>query len=276
VRDVLTFGEALCVFHPASGERLVRGVAGAELNVACGLAKLGRTVTYVSRVGADPFGEAIRERLEAAGVEPLLGVDEARPTGLYFREVAASGPRRVYYYRAGSAASVLGPADLPPLDGFRLVHATGITAALSGSCRRTVEAASLASTFTLDVNFRPALADAARWRRLLEPVLGRAEVVFVSEDDAAAIDPAAALGAGARAVVELLGARGARYRGADGAVVEAAAPPVDAVDTVGAGDAFVAGFLDARLHGASPGDALAAGCAVAARVVAVAGDQAPW
>jgi len=151
-------------FHPASGEALTRFLAGAELNVAVHLARLGRSVTYVTRVGDDPFGEAIRDALSAEGVDGRAAVDPERRTGVYFRELGGAGPRRVYYYRAGSAASRLGPDDLPPLESYRIVHATGITAVLSPSCLAAVERASRADVFSFDVNFRPALSTAEGWR----------------------------------------------------------------------------------------------------------------
>lgn len=272
--DLLTFGEPLCVFHPASGETLTRGVAGAELNVAVGLARLGRSVVYVSRVGDDPFGAAIRERLTLAGVDARIEVDMQAPTGVYFRELAGAAGRSVFYYRHGSAATRLEPVQLPPLGEFRLVHTTGITAMLSPGCRATVEAAAHAPAFSLDVNFRPALGDAEAWRAALRPLLPLADLVFLSEEDAAVIAPAAALAAGAAAVVHTRGAAGALYLDRAGHEIEARAVAVEAVDTVGAGDAFAAGFLDAYLAGRSPAACLDAGCRLGAEAVARVGDQA--
>jgi 2-dehydro-3-deoxygluconokinase len=271
--SVLTFGEALVVFHPASAPVLHRDVAGAEVNMAVALARLGRPVTYVTRVGDDPFGRAIADRLAPEPLQADVRVDAEAPTGIYFREHGDSGPRRVYYYRAGSAASRLGPADLPDLQAFALVHATGITAALSASCRAAVEhAAGGARAFSLDVNHRPALISAADLRDAIEPWLARCDLVFLSDDDAAVLGPDEALAAGARAVVHTQGERGARYIDRDGGDVHVAPPPVDAVDTVGAGDAFAAGFLDAWLDGAAPAAALERGCALGAAAVARLGD----
>jgi 2-dehydro-3-deoxygluconokinase len=162
---------------------------------------------------------------------------------------------------------------LPPLGGFRIVHATGITAALGPRPLAAVEAASHAPAFTLDVNFRPALWSAPRCREALLPVAARAELVFVSEEDAVAVAPGDALAAGAKAVVRTLGPAGAEYLGADGTRAEAAPPHVEAVDTVGAGDAFVAGYLDAWLRGSGPAEALAAGCRLGAEAVSRVGDS---
>ena len=96
MRDVLTFGEAMAGFYPASGETLTRFVAGAELNLAVHLARLGRSVTYVTRVGDDPFGTAIRGAVEAERIDARIAVDPDRRTGIYFRELGGAGPRRVY------------------------------------------------------------------------------------------------------------------------------------------------------------------------------------
>jgi 2-dehydro-3-deoxygluconokinase len=264
----------MAVFHPASGGTLSRGVAGAELNVALALARLGRAVTYATRVGDDPFGATIRERLEEAGVHGRVAVDPERPTGVYFRDSGDDSSRHVFYYRAGSAASALAPVDLPPLEDFALVHATGITAALSPSCLDAVRAAAAgARRFTLDVNFRAALWSPERCREALLPLCAAAEVVFASDDDCAAVAPEDALTAGAGAVVHTHGADGADWLAADGARVHAAAPSVDAVDSVGAGDAFAAGFLHAWLDGSDPSAALEAGCRLGAETAAVVGDQ---
>ena len=272
MRDVLTFGEAMAGFYPASGETLVRFLAGAELNVAVHLARLGRSVTYVTRVGDDPFGEAILGALDREGIDGRIAVDPERRTGIYFRELTATGPRRVYYYRSGSAASALGPADLPPLADYRVVHATGVTAALSPSCLAAVERASEAVTFSLDVNFRPALWSAEVCRDALIPLAARAAVVFASDEDAAGLSAVDALEAGAAAAVHMRGAAGAAYLGRDGTRVEEPAPAVEAVDTVGAGDAFAAGFLHATLAGWDPVEALREGCRLATETVARAGD----
>ena len=273
MRDILTFGEALAGFYPASGETLTRFFAGAELNVSVHLARLGRSVTYVTRVGDDPFGEAILGVLDAEGIDGRVHVDPERPTGVYFRELTAAGPRRVYYYRSGSAASKLDPADLPTLADYRVVHATGVTAALSPSCLAAVGRASEASMFSLDINFRPALWSAARCRDALLPLAARASAVFLSDDDAAVLSPTDALAAGAEAVIHMRGADGAVYLGRDGTRLETQATEVEAVDTVGAGDAFAAGYLHATLAGRDPLEALREGCRLGAETVSHAGDS---
>lgn len=269
----LTFGEALVVFFPASGRELTRGIGGAELNVALALDSLDASVTYLTRVGDDPFGAAIAHRIAQSGINPLVVVDPDAPTGIYFKETTETAERRVYYYRTGSAASALSPRNLPPLGEFELVHATGITAALSRSCYETVEAASHAARFTFDVNFRRALWSPEQSRAALAPLLAHAELVFTSEDDAIAVTPDFALAQGAPAVVQTRGARGAAYVTQRGVEAETAAAPGPVVDTVGTGDAFAAGFLEAWLRGVEPADCLVAGSGLAAFAISRPGDS---
>src|SRR5436190_21625049 len=119
-----------------------RTVAGAESNVACHLARLGVRASWVSAVGADAFGRAVTSAVSSAGVDVSgVLVDPDRPTGLYIKESCATGTT-VRYYRAGSAASAMTPELLSglDLDGPRIIHVSGITAALSPGCRELMRA----------------------------------------------------------------------------------------------------------------------------------------
>src|SRR5919199_1740089 len=121
-----------------------RHVAGAESNVAVGVCRLGLSAGFISRVGDDEFGAAVRFRLRGEGVDvSRLIVDPDAPTGLVFRERREFGPVDVVYYRRGSAASRLRPQDLDPdyIRGARYLVLSGITPALSRSCRETAFAA---------------------------------------------------------------------------------------------------------------------------------------
>ena len=117
--DVVTLGECLASFVATTPGPLAeaigfeRHVAGAEANVAVGLARLGHTVTYIGRVGADGFGTAIVRRLRGEGVDVrYLATDDSAPTGVMFRERRSLGAIDVVYHRRGSAASKLGPDDV--------------------------------------------------------------------------------------------------------------------------------------------------------------------
>ena len=193
--EVLCLGESMAVFVPLeSGPAHTvrtwnRTIGGAESNVACHLAALGTSSAWVSAVGADPFGRALVEEIAASGVDVTATyVDPERPTGVYFKEPGARGGP-VRYYRAGSAASGMGPGLLAELDlgGVRLIHLSGITPALSPSCAELVRAVLTAPRegrlVSFDVNWRPALwpgGDGA----LLAELANLADIVLVGDDEA--------------------------------------------------------------------------------------------
>jgi hypothetical protein len=143
---VLTVGETMALLDPdhhgppRCGARFTLRVAGAESNVAIGLARLGVEARWLSRLGEDELGAAVRAALDAEGVDLGWTVSDAQgPTGLFLK-VRSDGRSSVVYYRSGSAASRLGPGDVPDeaLEGVDLVHLTGITLALSAGCRELV------------------------------------------------------------------------------------------------------------------------------------------
>jgi 2-dehydro-3-deoxygluconokinase len=293
--EIVTFGEPMAVLLPTrpcridETDMLAMGVAGAEANVASLLAQLGHEVSFVSRVGHDPFGRRILAFLRDSGVDvSSVAVDEDRPTGLYFREWLADGDRRVYYYRGGSAASALAPSDLDRVSftGARVVLITGITAALSATCLATVnQAVELArhakAAVVLDPNYRAALWDPVTARRMLLPLIGKADLLLMGHEDSMAIfglpgesAMQAAAELGAKLVVLKVGANGALAL-VDGAVVSAPAreaPHPD--DPVGAGDAFNAGFISGWLHGLSILQCLELGNLLGAASVESIGDNA--
>ncbi|GGI44042.1 2-dehydro-3-deoxygluconokinase [Agromyces flavus] len=269
---VLTIGEGLGVLRTrgfgslAHEPDLVVGTGGAEGNVAIGLARLGTPVTWLGRVGDDGLGTRVVRELRAEGVAVVAPVDPAAATGLLIKESPSPGRTVVTYHRAGSAGSRLSPSDLEPVDleGFDLLHVTGITPALSASARAAIDAAvdgarAAGVRVSFDVNHRRSLwPDAAAAAECYRSLASRADLVFAGDEEAALVTgladaaPAALAraiaGLGPTEVVVKLGDRGALALG-DGAVAERPAVPVGVVDTVGAGDAFVAGYLAARLAG---------------------------
>lgn len=286
--DVVCVGESMITFVPsAPGQRLAdaaafdRGTGGAESNVACALARLGHAVRWISRVGADPFGDHLVTAIAAAGVDVSeVHRDPGRPTGVYFR----TGDGEVAYYRSGSAATAMDPGNVDRRDAWagRVLHLSGITPALSQGCADLVHGLTAPGPdrplVSFDVNHRPALWRSADPGRLAV-LAARCDLVLVGEDEAAAAwglpdadavrealpDPAV--------LVVKQGARGATaYEGgADGVFVPAPDTPV--VDLVGAGDAFAAGFLSATLRALPLPDRLARGHALAAAVIGVRGDS---
>ena len=238
-------------------------VAGAESNVAIGVRRLGLPATWVGRVGDDELGRLVASTLRGEGVETVAVVDPGAPTGLMLAERRSAELRRVSYYRAGSAGSRL-CADDVPLAAVRaagVLHVTGITAALSPGAHEAVLAAVAGAReagvpVSLDVNYRAALWSRDDARRALRPLAEQADVVFAGADEAALLvdaeSPAGAarcLGSlGARTTVVTLGAEGA-VACTDGDLLTAPGVPVTAIDPIGAGDAFVSGYLAGLLDG---------------------------
>jgi 2-dehydro-3-deoxygluconokinase len=292
--DVVTFGETMALFAPRETGPL-RYVAeyrlklgGTESNVAIALARLGIEAGWFSRLGDDELGRFIVHNVRGEGVDTSrVIVDPAAPTGLYLKEISAVGDTTVYYYRRGSAASRLRPDDVDAeyLASACWLHVTGITPALSESCRATVERAielgrAAGREVSFDPNLRLKLWTVEQAREVMFPLIRRSTVLLggmeelgllleVDSPDAAA-DWALEQGLGL-AVVKL---------GADGALVATPAerrtiPPFTiprVVDTVGAGDGFDAGFIAARLLGRDPWRAAELGNVVGAHALMVEGD----
>ncbi|MET9428857.1 sugar kinase [Streptomyces sp. NPDC003036] len=196
--DVVCLGESLVTFLPSRPGRLAdvpsftRAIGGAESNVACALAAAGHRVRWVSRVGADAFGDHLVAAIAAYGVDTgAVRRDPHRPTGVYFRTATdrADQEHEVVYYRAGSAASAMSPQTVAydDLHSARVLHLSGITAALSAGClallRDLTRRRPGRPLVSFDVNHRPALS--ADPEVLLE-LAGGADLVFVGEDEAEA------------------------------------------------------------------------------------------
>ena len=295
--DVVTAGEAMVLFAAAqpgpleSITQFHRGTAGAELNVAIGLARLGLRVGYVSRIGADSFGRALQAVLDAEGIDRRhLGIDPQRPTGFMLKSRSEDGSDpAIEYFRSGSAASQLSLQDYPHdyCAGARHVHLTGIYIAVSASTREFVlrmahEAREGGRTLSFDPNLRPRL-----WRSQSEMVdtlnqlAGLAHWVMPGLEEGRLLTGQDSperiadfyLARGARGVVVKLGAQGAYY--ADGRIRGRVPgrPVARVVDTVGAGDGFAAGVVSALLEGLPLDEAAVRGNAIGARVVQYPGDS---
>lgn len=272
VSDVVTVGETMALlgasdFTVSSGTRYELSFGGAESNVAIGLARLGHSVTWMSALGDDAFGDMIEREISAEGVHVIAPRDSARPTGLMVKNVSIGDTRLVRYYRSGSAASVMGPEDLDHtrIGGSRILHLTGITPALSTTTRELSLAAAASAKeqgvlVSFDLNYRPALWSEALASAVMRELIALSDIVFGSPDELALIvdrhasheQLARGVGEfGPRCVVVKDGERGAGMV-VDGDWWEQPAHPVDVVDTVGAGDGFVAGFLSEVLERSSP------------------------
>ncbi|MBL1099088.1 sugar kinase [Streptomyces coffeae] len=318
--DIVCLGESLVTFVPSRPGRLAdvpsfaRGIGGAESNVACGLARRGHSARWISRVGTDGFGDHLLTEIAAAGVDvSRVQRDPRRPTGVYFRTAGeravdparvvgqdpvtgegqgAEPPAEVLYYRAGSAAAAMSPSLMPreQLWSGRILHLTGITAALSDGClalmRELTTPAPGRPLVSFDVNYRMALwQDKDRHGPSVLLALARGcDLVFVGEDEAGAawgVRGADAIRAALPEPAVLVVKRGAAgatayVRGPGGAdtVTAEPAPRVEVVAPVGAGDAFAAGFLSGTLRGLPVAERLRHGHLMAAAALTVPGDLA--
>jgi 2-dehydro-3-deoxygluconokinase len=293
VTDFVTLGETMAVLaSPEIGplramSSLRLSMAGSESNVAIGLRRLGHEAAWIGRVGNDEFGKLIVERLRAERVDVrAVRVDDGAATAIMLKERRSADLARVTYYRGGHAGSRLEVGDLDEslIAGARVLHVTGITPALSGSARaathRAVEIARAAGiVVSLDVNYRQALWSRAEASEELRPLAAEADLIFAGTDELELLDgrPDAAEAARTVAsrngceVVVKLGSRGA-FAVANGATYEEQARDVRLIDPVGAGDAFVAGYLSAQLDGLGIQERLARGAATSAFAVTVSGD----
>lgn len=285
---VLAVGETMAMVAPVAGESLAESVTfrldagGAESNVAAHLAALGVSAAWFSRLGDDALGRRILRQLAERGVDVSIVVsDPHHRTGLYVKDPGHG----VRYYRADSAASHLSPDDvaLVPLAGVRMLHVSGITAAISVSAHAFLE--TLISTardagvlVSFDVNHRAALWDAERASTVLEELARRADIVFVGRDEAEGLwgtvrpDEVRARFPEVPELVVKDGEVGATTFCEEGEVFEPS-EVVEIVDVVGAGDAFAGGYLAARLAGASVRERLRAGHQRAALTLQTTGDS---
>ena len=294
--DVVTFGEAMLLLvadRPGpleQAESFAKRTAGAETNVAIGLARLGLHVGWVSRLGTDSMGRYLLAAMQCEGIDCSHVVnDPTQRTGLQFkgRVVDGSDPP-VEYHRKGSAASLIRPHDIDAdwLVSARHLHATGVFPALSDGCFETARR-SLAlmreggRTISFDTNLRPSLwPTAQRMREAINTLALQADWVLPGLEEGRLLTGQTTPEGvarfyrerGAKLVVVKLGPEGAYFDG-DGGAGRVAGFAVDkVVDTVGAGDGFAVGVISALLEGHPPATAVRRGAWIGARAVQVLGD----
>lgn len=278
-KRVLTFGESMGLIRgDALGgfERLATAsvdTGGAEGNTAIGLSRLGVPVTWLGRVGHDALGRRVVADLRSEGVDVVAVTDESAPTGLMLKSTPRAGATVVNYYRAGSAGSRLDVADLDRVDfsGYDMLHVTGVTLAISLRARdavfeavRRARAQGLIVSFA--VNHRAKLWSMSTARSVCNELLPFVDILFASDEEARMLTPAARsaslndlppllASSGPSEVMVTLGSRGS-VAGIAGTVYQVPAERISPVDTVGAGDAFAAGYLAGRARGLSTDESL--------------------
>jgi sugar/nucleoside kinase (ribokinase family) len=291
--DILVIGDVMLDVIVRPSGPLVRGSdraavirlhpGGSGANQATWIAALGGRVALVARVGAADAAEQAAA-LRRAGVRPLLAADPERPTGVLVALLDPDGERSFLTDRGANAA--LCRADLPDaaLADLRLLHVSGYALFTPDSCAAVREFAANAAArgipWTVDAASAGFLAELGP-ERFLDWTAG-ADTLFANADEAAALagtaDPArqlARLGERYRRVVIKRGAAGAEAVAHGEAPCAVAAPAVTAADTTGAGDAFLAGFLLARLRGAPLAECLADGVIQGGRATTLPGGRPP-
>ena len=290
--DLATMGETLALLSheettPLRHARTLRlGFGGSESNVAIGAARLGIASSWTGRLGDDELGRLVLRELHAEGVRTFASTDASKPTAIMLKASRTSHSTHVTYYRTDSAGSALGPDDVNVelLRNARVFHTSAITPALSPTAReavrKSVEICRDSQTLvSIDLNFRRALWSEQEARDAFRWLASKADVVFATESEAriacagtnasALAHELASLGGGTAVVKQ--GERGA-VASIDGQEHAVDPVPVVAVDPVGAGDAFAAGFLAALIQGHEPTMSLRWAALMGAWAVTFAGD----
>ena len=269
--EIITIGETMAVFTPKSTGylRYIRDyelrIAGAESNLAIGVAKLNHTAGWISSLGRDEFGAFVCNSIRAEGVDTSRVVwDANHRTGIMCKQIRNASETSVFYYRDDSAASHMAPAILDEeyIKESKILHLTGITPILGKTCRDLTEAAvEMAAAqgihISFDPNIRRKLWGGNDYSPLLREIVEKAQIILMGKDEAEALfgisEP--------RHIMDMLFTKGnAKYvaikDGAKGAVVGdknqvAEIPPFPCccVDPIGAGDAFNGAFLCGVLEG---------------------------
>ncbi|MFC4802243.1 sugar kinase [Neobacillus sp. GCM10023253] len=294
--DTITFGEAMAMFMAAEPgplhtiSQFKRELAGAETNVAIGLARLGLKSGWVSKVGNDAFGKFIIDRLgnENVDIKSVL-LDDFYPTGFQLKSKVTEGDPEVQYFRKGSAASHLGVDDFNG-DYFskaKHLHMTGIPLALSLETRNFARHAlsflkNNGKTVSFDPNLRPSLwlsqeemvrviNEAAIGADYVFPGIAEGEILtgYRKPSDIASFY----LEKGVELVVIKLGEDGAYYKTAVEEGIVQGFKVEKVVDTVGAGDGFAVGVISGLLEGLSIRDAVVRGNAIGSLAVQAPGDN---
>ncbi len=253
---ILVAGEALYDLVSRDGTQISAHPGGGPFNAARTLGRLGRAVGFLGRVSTDRFGTVLARMLaeDGVGLDPRLRTDS--PTTLALAELDSASDARYRFYERGTSAPGLTPelalALIP--DDLSILHVGTLGLVLepmAGALEAVVNVVADRALVFVDPNCRPsAVDDEIGYRDRISRVVSAAHVVKVSADDLAWLRPGEGPLDAARAVRALGPAVVLLTLGGEGAVVVAAggelevpAPAVDVVDTIGAGDAFGAGFL---------------------------------
>jgi fructokinase len=254
---IAVIGEALIDLVVGGGGSVAARPGGGPYNTARALARLGASAVFVGRLSGDGFGRLLRGHLAADGV--ALGVREPSglPTTLAVADVDDAGGARYSFYLAGTAAADVDDDTLrAAVDGVRAVHVGTlglVMEPIASSVERLIAGVLPSDVLVMaDPNCRPgAIPDRDAYLRRMTRIFARADVVKASVEDLAYLSPgvppekasAGLLAQGPALVLVTDGPHPARAFLPEGAEITVDVPPVDVVDTIGAGDAFGGAFL---------------------------------
>ena len=295
--EVITFGEAMVVFiAEETGEfkevtYFSRGLAGAELNVAVGLTRLGHRTKYITRLGRDPYGEYILDFIRRENIDDsAVFFDCEYLTGSYIKSKVREGDPKIFYYRKNSAASYINAEDIERVDfsGGQILHVSGISAAISESsrraCYRAIEKArEYGMLITFDPNIRRNLWKSEEdMRETLNDLASRCDIILPGLAEGTLLTGRRTpegvaefyLNRGMYDAVVKLGAPGAYYKTEKGEQGYVPGFKVEhVVDTVGAGDAFASGFISGILDEISLRESVVRGNAMGAIIITSKSDN---
>ena len=282
--DLISLGECMIEFYCdgsiSKAAHFHKAYGGDTLNTVVAAARLGSRTGFISKFGEDPFAPYLYEEIAAEGVDLACCPAVQGFNGLYLIALGEKGQREFTYYRTGSAAATLGPEELDAgyIRSARILHASGISQAISRSCRSAVRRAfqiarEAGVRTSYDPNFRPKLWSSNEAREALEEILPSTDIFLPSSPD----ETRQLLNtADAREIDGWARERGAQIvvikEGEGGCVVVEDGMPrrvqspsdIRVVDTSGAGDAFNGGFLHGLLRGLATLEAAELGAITAA------------
>jgi len=286
--DIISIGECMIELFSdeplGSAESFHRAYAGDTLNVLVMASRLGLSCGYITRIGQDPFADYLTNSWRDHGIDTSHVKRVPGFTGLHFISLLTGGDREFVYYRKGSAASSMVPDDLDDdyIGSAKILHVSAIPQAISPTARDTVlRAAQIAHsrnvTVSYDTNLRLNIWTIREARQALEEVLPYTDIIFPSypeetsallglDSPAEVVDYFRSKGVGTVAVK--CGDEGAWVGTESGAWRVASVAPNGVLDTTGAGDAFVGGFLYGVVRELAPADGARWGAAAAGLKVA--------
>ncbi len=296
MKGIMLMGEPMGLFIAQSPGPLDKvtgyslAVAGAEFNVAVGLARLQHSVTYVTKLGNDPFGKLIVNVLSQNNIGcEFITFSSERNTGFMLKSMVSQGDPEIFYFRKGSAASTLSKEDVESIDfsKYSLIHLTGILPALTSSTREAVyylieKAHENNLIVSFDPNLRPQLWESKSLMiDVINDMASKADIFLPGQNEGQILmgssDPEDIscfyIKSGTKTVITKLGSKGCYVAKKEEGLFVPGFKVEKIVDTVGAGDGFAAGVISGLIEGIPLKDAALRGNAIGAIQVMSRGDN---